>query len=106
MELAEQDRIMGSVIGGLLTAFPEFPIIVFWNPLEKRIECGLLGEEPESDDYYLKAGSLDKVAGVPDQKISESIGQVIKNRRPHYCAVGGSDSGRTRTSNQLIKSQP
>lgn len=61
---------------------------------------GVLAFDLQADDFFYLPIELDAQPNIP-----ESIAVMGEMKNPHGLRISKSDSGRTRTYNQLIKSQ-
>ncbi len=95
-----RDEVVGNLVIELVARFPGYPVALWFDGSELHI--GIIGLELGADDWFQAPQSVDVLVGA---KVSESIELPRVNKNPRGKRVSKGDPGRTRTSNQLIKSQ-
>ena len=93
------NELIGRTVTDLAQKFPGFPISIIWDGF--HFELGIIGLELEPDDWFILPGRVDRT----EFELQESTAPRIENEKPQTAAARGSDPDRTRTYNQLIKSQ-
>ena len=91
---------IGQALIELAQKYPGFPVALIWNG--SAFQIGVIGLELEPDDWLFEPGPVTSAFRV---SLAESTALGVESEKPQTAAARKSDPDRTRTYNQLIKSQ-